>query len=347
MKIHTRKRAILMRSVARRNDSFGADTEGFALSSQCKAQITRRNAVSAQEPKKFALSSQRKLSVLLVVGILILSAKECEMGPGGDKSFAYICTNGTKAEGTAKIEGTEKCSACETGFVLSSANECATDSDSDGTADNVDAFPFDAERTAGICGELSSSVVLETGTDSEQMTKRTANDATGEVYLAKDPRLIASGRGHRDDPFIIPLSDGCRSINFVWDFTGLTIPDTITDIDFFGDGPYHHARFTNLPDASTIYVQTILIDRARGDSDPNLGTIRDTVINGVVGASLRYVLSSVPGRVEPFGVPKGQEHSLTQNFLGISYITGRSSSVAWRNADGRIRFRVLIEEPSE
>ena len=86
MNIHTRKRAILMRSVDRRNDSFGADTEGFALSAQRKAQITRRNAVSAQEPKKFALSSQRKLSVLLVVGIVILSAKDCDMkpmGPGG------------------------------------------------------------------------------------------------------------------------------------------------------------------------------------------------------------------------------------------------------------------------
>ena len=81
MQIYTRKRAMLMRSVDRRNDSFGADTEGFALSSQRKAQITRRNAVSAQIPKKFALSSQRKLSVLLVVGIIILSAKECEMGP--------------------------------------------------------------------------------------------------------------------------------------------------------------------------------------------------------------------------------------------------------------------------
>ena len=86
MNIHTRKSAMLVRSVARRNDSFGADTEGFALSAQRKAQITRRNAVSAQEPKKFALSSQRKLSVLLVVGIIILSAKECDvkpMGPGG------------------------------------------------------------------------------------------------------------------------------------------------------------------------------------------------------------------------------------------------------------------------
>ena len=81
MNIHTSKRAMLMRSVNRRNDSFGADTEGFALSSQRKAQITRRNTVSAQIPKKFALSSQRKLSVLLVVGIIILSAKECEMGP--------------------------------------------------------------------------------------------------------------------------------------------------------------------------------------------------------------------------------------------------------------------------
>ena len=88
MNMHTSKRALLMRSVDRRNDSFGADTEGFALSSQRKAQITRRNAVSAQEPKKFALSSQRKLSVLLIAGIVILSASECVVDPmenGGDK----------------------------------------------------------------------------------------------------------------------------------------------------------------------------------------------------------------------------------------------------------------------
>ena len=129
MNIHTSNRAMLVRSVARRNDSFGADTEGFALSSQRKAQITRRNAVSAQEPKKFALSSQRKLSVLLMVGIVILSAKECEMkpmGPGGDKPvpFAYICTNGTRAEGTAEAENTEKCSACNAGFTPNSAKRC-------------------------------------------------------------------------------------------------------------------------------------------------------------------------------------------------------------------------------
>ena len=347
MNIHTRKRAIFMRSVARRNDSFGADTEGFALSSQRKAQITRRNAVSAQEPKRFALSSQRKLSVLLLVGILILSAKECEMGPGGDKpvTFAYICTNGTKAEGTAKTEGTEKCSACETGFVLSSANECATDSDSDGTADSVDAFPFDDTRTAGICGELSPSVVLETG------GQKAANDATGEVYMGEDPRLIAGGTGHRDDPFIIPLSDGCRSINFVWDFTGLTIPETFTDIDFFTDGPYFNVRFTNLPAASTIYVQTTLIDRLGGTTDDGtrLGTIRDTVINRDEPASLRYVVSSIPGRTEPFGIPdpRGQEHELDQNFLDMSYISALSSAgPAIRKPQGRIRFRVLIE-PSE
>ena len=65
MNVHTSKRAMLMRSV------------------------DRRNAVSAQEPKKFALSSQRKLSVLLIVGIVILSMAnaKCDMnpmGPGGD-----------------------------------------------------------------------------------------------------------------------------------------------------------------------------------------------------------------------------------------------------------------------
>ena len=355
MKIHTSKRAMLMRSVARRNDSFGADTEGFALSSQRKAQITRRNAVSAQEPKRFALSAQRKLSVLLVVGILILSAKECEMGPGGDKpvTFVYICTNGTKAEGTTKTEGTEKCSACETGFALSSANECAVDSDSDGTADNVDAFPFDAERTAGICGELSPSVVAESGSESEQMTKRTANDATGGVYVAKDLRLIASGSGHRDDPFIIPLSDGCKSINFVWDFTGLTIPDTITSPGFVG-GPYHYARFTNLPDASTIYVQTTLIDKLGGMTadGTRLGTIRNVVVYiGDVAPSgtrtFRYIVASIPGRVEPNGVPKGQEYELTQNFFDINYATSLGSANPAVDPNGRIRFRVLIEEPSE
>ena len=243
--------------------------------------MDRRNAVSAHTEgfatEEFALSSQRKLSVLLMVGLVIMSMAnaQCDMkpvGPGGDKpvTFAYICTNGTKAEGTAKTEGTEKCSACETGFALSSANECATDSDSDsdGTADNMDAFPFDAERTAGICGELSPRVVAESGSDSEQMTKRTANDATGEVYLAKDPRLITSGSGHRDDPFIIPLSDGCRSINFVWEFTGLSIPNTVTDGTLAGtpfpNSDYHFARFTNLPATSTIYAQTINIDRGKG-----------------------------------------------------------------------------------
>ena len=283
-------------------------------------------------------------SLLLMVGIVILSAKECEMGPGGDKpvTFAYICTNGTKAEGTAKTEGTEKCSACETGFALSSANECAVDSDSDGTADNVDAFPFDAERTAGICGELSPSVVPESG------SQRAANDATGEVYVAKDPRLIASGSGHRDDPFIIPLSDGCRSINFVWDFTGLSIPDTITTIDFFSDGPYHNFRFTNLPDASTIYAQTTLIDRPGATLAGGMrrSTIYDTVINRDEPAGLRYVITSPPGRAEPSS-GKGQEHSLIQNFLDMSYISGYSSVAASRMTHGRIRFRVLIEEPSE
>ena len=107
MKIHTRKRAIFMRSVA------------------------RRNAVSAQEPKRFALSSQRKLAYLLVAGIVILSAKECEMGPGGDGdkpvTFAYICTNGTKAEGMAEAENTEQCTACETGFELTSDKLCVTE----------------------------------------------------------------------------------------------------------------------------------------------------------------------------------------------------------------------------
>ena len=381
MKIHTRKRAIFMRSVARRNDSFGADTEGFALSSQRKAQITSRNdsfgadtegfALSSQrkaqitsrndsfgaDTEGFALSSQRKLSVLLVVGIVILSAKDCDMkpvGPGGDKpvTFAYICTNGTKAEGTAEAENTEKCSACETGFALSSANECATDSDSDGTADNVDAFPFDAERTAGICGELSPSVVAESGSESEQMTKRTANDATGKVYVAKDPRLIASGSGHRDDPFIIPLSDGCRSINFVWEFRGLTIPDTVTDgalmSTSFADIGYHYARFTNLPAASTIYAQTTLIDKILSNPLRDMlgfGTLRDTMINGDERASLRYGVSSITGTSSPSG--KGQEHELAQNFLDIRYATGPRSAQTSRNTDGRIRFRVLIEETSE
>ena len=104
MNIHTSKRAVFVRS------------------------FDRRNAVSAQEPKKFALSLQRKLSVLLVVGIIILSASECDVkpvGPGGDKpvTFAYICPNGTVTEGTAKVKNTEKCSACNEGFNLS-ANTC-------------------------------------------------------------------------------------------------------------------------------------------------------------------------------------------------------------------------------
>ena len=68
--------------------------------------------------------------VLLVVGIIILSAKDCDMkpvGPGGDGdkpvTLAYICPNGTVTAGTAPAENTEKCSACNTGFELS-ANTC-------------------------------------------------------------------------------------------------------------------------------------------------------------------------------------------------------------------------------
>ena len=321
MKIHTSKRAIFMRSV------------------------DRRNAVSAQEPKRFALSAQRKLSVLLVVGIVILSAKECAMDPGGDKpvTFAYICTNGTKAEGTTKTEGTEKCSACETGFALSSANECAVDSDSDGTADSVDAFPFNAERTAGLCGDLSPSVVPESG------SQRAANDATGEVYVARDERLIAGGTGHRDEPFIIPLSDGCRSINFVWEFTGLSIPATVSDEALMKtsivDSDYHFVRFTNLPAASTIYAQTTLISIGSASISTGFGTIYDTYINGDEPNSLRYATTFDAGSILPID-SKGQEHSLIQNFLDIRYLTGQGSARVARNADGRIRFRVLIE-PSE
>ena len=358
MKIHTSKRAIFMRSVARRNDSFGADTEGFALSSQRKAQIDRGNAVSAQEPKKFALSSQRKLSVLLVVGIVILSAKECAMEPGDDKpvTFAYICTGGTAVEGTTKTEGTEKCSACETGFVLNADMQCATDSDRDGTADSVDAFPFDNTRTAGLCGNLSPRVVAESGSDSEQMTKRAANDATGEVYIAKDPRLITSGSGHRDDPFIIPLSDGCESINFVWEFIGLSIPNTVTDETLastgFADSDYHFARFTNLPAASTIYAQTTNIDKVPDKSVRDamgFGAARETTINEDVLNGLRYSGTSIPGTTLPPNGDgnKGQERELAQNFLDMRYITAPRSASTSRNADGRIRFRVLIEEPSE
>ena len=75
-------------------------------------------------------------SVLLMVGIIIMSTSECDvkpMGPGGDGdkpvTFAYICTNGTVAEGTTGTENTEKCSACETGFVLSSVKQCVVPGD--------------------------------------------------------------------------------------------------------------------------------------------------------------------------------------------------------------------------
>ena len=70
--------------------------------------------------------AMRMRVVLLVVGIIMLSAKECEMdpmGPGGDKSFAYICPNGTVTVGTAPAKNTEKCSACNEGFDLT-ANTC-------------------------------------------------------------------------------------------------------------------------------------------------------------------------------------------------------------------------------
>ena len=70
----------------------------------------------------------RTYVLLLVAGIVILSASECDVkpvGPGGDKpvTFAYICPNGTVTAGTAPAKNTEKCSACNTGFNLT-ANTC-------------------------------------------------------------------------------------------------------------------------------------------------------------------------------------------------------------------------------
>ena len=50
-------------------------------------------------------------------------------GPGGDKSFAYICTNGTVADGTTGTENTEKCSACDAGFELSLVKQCVVPGD--------------------------------------------------------------------------------------------------------------------------------------------------------------------------------------------------------------------------
>ena len=116
------------------------------------------------------------------------------------------------------------------------------------------------------------------------------------------------------------------------------------------DGDYHFARFINLPATSTIYAQAINIDLVIKDDGVRdmlgFGTIRDTIINGDEPASLRYVGISVTGTTSPIASKKGQEHSLTQNFLDIRYATGPGSSKTSRNADGRIRFRVLIE-PSE
>ena len=54
-------------------------------------------------------------SVLLMVGIIILSASDCEMAP---PTFAYVCTNGTAAEGTAPAANTPRCSACADGYDL-------------------------------------------------------------------------------------------------------------------------------------------------------------------------------------------------------------------------------------
>ena len=225
------------------------------------------------------------------------------------------------------------------------ADPLELDEDGDGTNDDMDLFPRDPESTA-VCGDLSPSVVPETA------SQRAANDATNEVYVAKDAWLIASGTGHRDDPFIIPLSDDCESINFVWEFTGLSIPATVSDATLmntgFSDSDYHFARFTNLPATSTIYAQTTIIDRVKDKTIRDIGgfgTLRDTMINGDEPASLRYGVSSIPGTSEPDS--KGQEHSLTQNFLDMRYITAPASSSTARNADGRIRFRILIEEPSE
>ena len=76
-----------------------------------------------------------------------------------------------------------------------------------------------------------------------------------------------------------------------------------------------------------------------------MSLLRDTVINGDVLNRLTYFGISIPDTMLPVG-GKGQEHELTQNFLDMRYVTARGSANIWRNTDGRIRFRVLIE-PSE
>ena len=216
------------------------------------------------------------------------------------------------------------------------ADPLELDEDGDGTNNDMDILPRNKDIT-GLCGDLSPLVVPESGSDAEQMTKRAANDATSEVYVAKDPRLILSGTGHKDDPFIIPLSDGCASINFVWEFTGLSIPgdetSPITDLTLMTtsirDSDYYFVRFTNLPATSTIYAQTTLISIGTANVDAGFGTIYDTYINRDEPNSLRYATTFDAGSILPINV-KGQEHCLTQNYLDMRVISPQLDLLALR-----------------
>ena len=160
MKIHTRKRAIFMRSV------------------------DRRNAVSAQEPKKFALSSQRKLSVLLVVGIIILSAKDCDMKPmgpgGGDGDQKPVVAEPLSlARTTVVVAG--RALANNDRFGGSVANAGDLDGDG-GTVLAVGAWGTDLYKGAiyllsyDAMGSLDSTKKIASGVDETNGSPTTSND---------------------------------------------------------------------------------------------------------------------------------------------------------------------------
>ena len=66
----------------------------------------------------------KTLRVAIPLLLMTLLTFYCSSGGGASKTFDYICTNGTKADGTTSTANTEKCSACNTSYKLNDNEIC-------------------------------------------------------------------------------------------------------------------------------------------------------------------------------------------------------------------------------
>ena len=109
----------------------------------------------------------KRRSAAAVAGLAIIALTllftACPGGtsPGAAPTYSFVCENGTPGNGKATTENIQLCTACNTGYVLSSTigvgAQCLTDTDNDSVADTVDNCPdipnsdqgFDLGQTVG------------------------------------------------------------------------------------------------------------------------------------------------------------------------------------------------------